>query len=107
MQYEPDKLHARLISLGEDWADKEAAASLLEETRRSVRAELMRESNATSVAAAEAQAEAAMKYKEHLKDMVEARRIANRANVNYKAAMVYIDLYRSHEATRRAELTKL
>jgi hypothetical protein len=104
MDFDPDKIHARLVTLGEEWADKEAAADLLEQTRRNVRAEIMRQSNESSVAAAEAHAESSIRYKEHVVSMVEARRIANRAHVNYKAAQVWVEMARSVESTRRAEL---
>ena len=103
--FDPNQIHANLLKLGEDWADKESAASLLEETRRNVRAEIMRQSNEKTIAAAEAFAEASIRYKEHIISMVEARRIANRAHVNYKAAHVWVDLARSLESTRRAEMT--
>ena len=104
MTIDPNKIHANLVKLGEEWADKESAASLLEETRRNVRAEIMRQSNEKTVAAVEAFAEASIRYKEHVISMVEARRIANRAHVNYKAAQVWVEVERSAESTRRAEM---
>jgi hypothetical protein len=104
MSIDPDEIHARIVKLGEAWADAESAASAYEETRRSVRAEIMRQSNEKSMVAAEAFAEASIRYKEHIISMVEARRIANRAHVNYKAAQVWVDMCRSVESTRRAEL---
>ena len=100
----PNEIHARFVQLGEDWADKEAAANAYEETRRSVRAEIMRQSNEKTIAAAEAFAEASIRYKEHIISMVEARRAANRAHVNFKAVNVWVELTRSVESTKRAEM---
>jgi hypothetical protein len=104
MMIDPNEIHRRFIKLGEEWSDKESAASLLEETRRSVRAEIMRQSNEKSMAAAEAYAEASIRYREHVTSMVEARRAANKAHVNFKAVNVWIELTRSVESTRRAEM---
>jgi hypothetical protein len=65
----------------------------------------MRKSNEKTMNAAEAFAEASIRYKEHIASMVEARRVANRAHVNYKAVQVWVELTRSVESTKRAELT--
>ena len=99
---DPNEIHRRIVEIGEDWADKEAGASALEDTRRSVRAEIMRQSNEKTMGAAEAFAEASIRYKEHIAAMVEARRVANRAHVNYKAIQVWVEMSRSKEATDRA-----
>jgi hypothetical protein len=105
MSLDPNEIHRRFVQLGEDWSDKEAGASLLEETRRSVRAEIMRQSNEKTVAAAEVFAEATIRYKEHIASMVEARRVANRAHVNFKAVQMWVEVTRSVESTKRAEMT--
>ena len=39
----PDRLHARIVVLGETWAELDGAASLLEETRKTLLAKLMRD----------------------------------------------------------------
>ena len=39
--FNPEILYKRLTEAGEDWTDKNAAAELLEETRKTVLAELM------------------------------------------------------------------
>lgn len=93
----------RLVQAGEDWADKDAAATLLEETKKSVLAEIKAKAGAKSDAAAETIALCDKGYKEHIKSMVEARRVANRAKVRYDSAKTLAELRRSEEATRRAE----
>lgn len=103
---DPTEITTRLTTLGHDWADKEAAASVLEETRKSLRSQIALKFLAETGAAnkAEMMAEATQEYIDHLKSMVEARRHANIADVNYSAARVWVDLLRTKEATKRAEM---
>lgn len=98
-----DQIHDRLVAAGEDWADKDAAASLLEETKKSVLAELMNKAEG-SMAARESSALASTTYKLHVVDMVTARKESNRAKVKYDSAKAWCELVRTQEATRRAEM---
>ncbi len=100
-----DKAYDALVRSGEDWADKDAAASLLEESRKSVLAKLKNESGEKSDAAKETLALCHSDYREHLGLMIEARREANRARVRYDSAKVLAEMRRSEESTRRAEMT--
>jgi hypothetical protein len=43
-------------------------------------------------------------YVDHIQRMVEARKAANKARVRYDSGRAYIDLARSMESTRRAEM---
>lgn len=99
-----DLAYDELIRRGEDWADKDAAATILEETKKSVLARLMNTGNG-SVAAREMLALADRDYLDHLDIMVEARRMATRARVRYDAAKTLAEMRRSEESTRRAEMT--
>jgi hypothetical protein len=101
---DPDVLRVRYVELGTDWADKDAAANLLEESKKSVLAELLLNSDGKSVAEREAIALASQGYRQHVTKMVEARRVANRARVNLDAARAWFDLARTVEATNRAEM---
>ena len=105
MSFEPEKFFHSVVEAGDDWADKNAAADLLEETKNSVRAELANRSEATSQAAKDAMALADPAYRLHITNMVTARREANRARVKYDAMKMLAELRRSQESTRRAELT--
>lgn len=107
--YHPDVLRQRLVDLGEDWADKDAAASLLEETRKTLLAQLAAGVRASVKSQAEAEnyALAHYDYNGHVEAMVEARRVANRAKVNYDAAKVWVEMARTAEATRRTEMRML
>ena len=91
---------------GLEWADKNAAANLLEETRKSVLATLIVEkmSRGNSHAKSEQLARTEEKYKDATKAMIEGRREAERAQVGYKVAQAAIDLYRTEMSTRRAEM---
>ena len=99
-----DQIYAAIIKSGEEWADMDAAASLLEETRKSVLAKLMNECQAASIAAKEMYALAEEEYKKHVATMVTARKVANRARVKYDSAKILAELRRSEESTRRAEM---
>ena len=102
----PAELTERLIKAGEDWADKDCAASLLEETRKVVHAEIavafIRKGE--SAASAEKEVYSAPDYKKHVSDMVNARREANRARVKYDSGKTFTKLIQTSESTRRAEM---
>lgn len=100
-----NELHAEIMQAGEKWADAEAAASLLEETRKSVLAKLMNESAVASIAGKEMMALADPEYRKFVEGMVSARKTANKARVRYDSAKVLAELRRSEESTRRAEMT--
>lgn len=97
------EVHDKLVTAGEEWADLDAAASLLEETKKSVLAEIMNGKEG-SMAAREAEALAAPEFRLHVNRMVSARKEANRAKVKYDSAKAWCELVRTQEATRRAEM---
>lgn len=104
MMFNPDHIYHEITAAGEAWADKESAADLLEETRKSVLAELINSAEGPSVAAKENAALADPAYKLHITQMVAARREANIARVRYDAVRVLAELRRSQESTKRAEM---
>lgn len=97
----------RLIEAGENWADLDAAASALEETAKSVLGKLVLEHMQSGMPAGKAEhaARASEEYQEHVASMVEARRKANRARVRWIVGQSHVELMRSMESTRRAEMT--
>lgn len=99
----PEKIYHDIVESGEDWADKDSAANLLEETKKTVLAELMGGCAASTVAGREQEALADPVYRLHLTNMVTARKEANRAKVRYDAVKVLAELRRTQESTRRAE----
>lgn len=102
---DPERIYDQLVKAGEDWADLDAAATLLEETKKSVLAKLMNEAAASSIAGKEMYALADPEYRKHVEGMVTARKQAVRAKVRYDSARVLAELRRSEESTRRAEMT--
>lgn len=103
---DPTAIRERLVTSGEEWAEKEAAASWLEDSRKSVRAQLAMThlKVAGSMGKAELMAEADQEYVQHLEKTIQARKLANIAKVNYEGNKVWVDLVRSLEATRRQEM---
>lgn len=106
MDFEPAKLAASLLKHGQDWADKKAAADLLAETKGSVLSQIALKflGEGFAVNKAEMMAEATQQYQDHIAAMVLAKRDAIKAEVQYKADQTYIDLIRSQESTKRAEM---
>jgi hypothetical protein len=110
--FDPQALVEEVISAGEDWADKDAAASSLEETKRTLLAALAMEHASVPTASgkplpqthAESRALSDARYKEHLERMVQARRQANRARVRYDLGRMKLELMRSWLATARSEM---
>jgi hypothetical protein len=105
MAINSEQAYEALITAGETWADAQAAADLLEETKKSVLAKLKIECSMSSTdAGREMYALADQEYRKHVEGMVNARRAANKARVRYDSAKVLAELRRSEESTRRAEM---
>ena len=103
-EFDPDRIRERLQEVGEEWADRDAAANLLEETKGSLLAELMNTASGASETERKRIAQADPAYKLHITNMVTARKEANRAKVTYDTGKMWADLKRSSESTRRAEI---
>ena len=113
LHMDPDAEVSRVEDLGIEWADKDAAASILEETKKTLLAQLVQDEQrgskaaggkVLSVAQAENNAMANPQYEAHLKLMIEARKESNRAKVRYDTGRVKIELMRSLIAARREEM---
>jgi len=102
--FDPDRIRTRLVEVGEEWAELDAAANVLEETRKTILAEIMLKCEG-SQAAKEMQALADPSYKLHVTKMVAARKEANRAKVKFETGKMWAELMRTRESTRRAEAT--
>jgi hypothetical protein len=104
MTFDPEKMYERIVAAGESWADAEAAAALLEETRKTVLAKAMNDAPAATISAKEMTALASDDYKRFIEGMVRARAAANKARVKYDSARILAELRRSQESTKRAEM---
>lgn len=115
--FDPNKMTAEVISAGEEWADQDAAASSLEETKKSVIAkitleymeagvssELGQRPKPMSATAAELRALADPRVEQHIELMVHARREANKFRVRYDMGRMKLELMRSLQATLRNEM---
>jgi hypothetical protein len=101
---DPAALAKRLIETGEAWADAQHAHALLEETKGSLLGKILKEHFDQPAWKAEALAKSDNRYTEHVRAMVDAEREAIKARVRYDAGRAFIDLARSAESTRRAEM---
>jgi ribosomal protein L20A (L18A) len=92
---------------GDDWADKHAAASLLEETLKPLLAQLTLKYRAGEKhkSDAETKALADPEYMEHVTRMIAARKEANRARVRYETIKTKVELQRTNSANDRALAT--
>ena len=99
-----DILYHKMLEAGEDWADKQAAFNVLEDTKNAVLARLMLASDAQSVAAREIQAKANPQYQGHVETTQAAFKDALKAKVKYEAIKVWIDLKRTESANERAAM---
>jgi hypothetical protein len=114
---EPTAITTLVADAGAEYFQNDAAASVLEESKKSVLAKLVLEymetrvagtaggaPKAISFAQAEQRALADPSYEAHLEMMVSARKNANLARVRYDMGRMYLELQRSANATRRQEM---
>ena len=101
--FDPEAIFRRLNEAGDDWVDKNAAAEILEETKKTVLAEIMQGFQGTT-AERERNALADAAYKLHLAKMTAARKEANSVRVKYDAVRVLAEMRRTEASTRRAEM---
>ena len=113
MQMNVDEEVEKVTRLGIEWAEKHETASLLEETKKTLLAQLIGGIMAASrkdgkkgisFAQAETEALADVRYEAHLNAMTEARREANKARVRHETAGVRLEMLRSLMANRREEM---
>lgn len=98
---DPYAIAKRLLSFSDEWADKKAAADLLAELKKPLLSELSLECNEASQSAKESYALRHDNFKEHVRSMVEAERVSNRAKGKLEAERVRIDLLRTKAASER------
>ena len=101
--YDPNVIFQRMVELGNDWADKNGAADLLEDSAKSVLSELIIKAPGKSMTEKEHHARASDEYRDFLRAKCEARTAANKARVPYDGAKAKLEVMRTLEATRRDE----
>lgn len=103
-----DKMYQKLLEVGEAYADTKAAYQALDSASKSVLADLTqgyRDNGAAgSVVAAETMALRSQLYRDHLASVAVAHKSFLRAEVKYDSLKTLIELRRSEESSRRAEM---
>lgn len=89
---------------GEDWADKEAAAQLLEDSKSAVMAQRQTMLGDIPVNRAEQLVKASEWWRTHVQTIVEARRVANQAKIKVEYLKMRFHEHQSREANGRAEM---
>ena len=103
----PTAVYQAYIESGNDYADKRGAAELLEGSLKSLKAQITLEAKAAekmSVAEAELIALSSNKYRDAMKQAIQARTEANRAQVRYTATQALWEAQRSQESSQRAAM---
>ena len=102
----PDSLYFKLEQAADEYADREAAASLKEEMKHTVLSQCASKWPQDSISSAESKARRDEKYIRHLEEMIEARKEANKAKARYYSIQTWIDLTRTKESTERVKIAK-
>jgi hypothetical protein len=102
-------MYRTLTEAGERWADSKAAYQALDDSSKSILADLTQTyyedgTKAGSRAAAETLALRSAQYRDHLAQVAAAHKAFLRAQVRYDSLRTLVELRRSEESTRRAEM---
>ncbi len=102
----PDAIFHRIVEVGEEWAEADKAARLLEDLTKSRLAQLTLREQARGVSRVQAETEALASdaYQEHVRSGIQAREHASKLQVRHKAALMWVELWRSLNANQRAEM---
>ena len=105
-RFDPNVLMKRAEELGDDWAEKDAAFGMLDDTKKNLVGKLMSSllDDGIPTTKAEHYAHAKKEYADYIKDLGEARREKNKASGKYKTYLKWIDLIQTKEANQRAEM---
>ena len=90
--------------IAKKWVDADSAASMLEETKSSVLAQMMAGQGDMPVSRAEMNVKASGEWREYVKSMVEAREKASLLKVQLEYIRMRFHEWQSHEASKRAEM---
>lgn len=106
------ELETRIIraeQLGQAWAEADEMFYQLDETKKSVLADLIKDldDGDTSEAKLERLARSQKNWKEHIQNLAVAKGKMLRAKVKYESAVAYYEACRTNEATKRVEMQVL
>lgn len=100
----PNDVYNKFIEAGTEWAVLDGEASKLEHMCKIVKAQIMTSFGQIPVAKAEMQALSDSSYVEHVERMVQKRTDANVARAKFDAIKTWVDMTRTLESSRRAEM---
>ena len=92
---------------GEEWADLEAAASYLEDTKSAIMAQMQTKLGDMPVNRAEQIVKASQEWVKHVESIIDARKKANKAKINLEYARMKYYEGQSQDANRRTEIRML
>ena len=105
-RFDPNVMVKRAEKLGDDWAEKDAAFGMLDDTKKNLEGKLVSPllDEGMPVTKAVYYAHAKQEYADYIKNLSEAREAKNKASVKYKTYLKWIDLIQTKEANQRAEM---
>lgn len=115
-QYSAEQIAAMLTERGDEWAEADYAARLLEDQRKTLESQLMLKhldkpradgEKRMAVTEAEHRAFADPAYSEYLKHCSATRRDANKARVRYDSAKAFAELWRTEQSSLRTEMQSM
>lgn len=106
---ELEKRIIRAEKLGEEYAERDALYYQLDETKKSVLADLMKDldNGDTSEAKLERMARATKEWRDHINNLALAKGQMLRARVRYEAAVAWYEAARTAESTNRVKMQVL
>jgi len=90
--------------IAKQWVDADAAASLLEDTKSAVLAEMMQAHVELPVNRAEQIVKSSPEWRDHIEKMIAARKASNRLKVQLEFIRMKFAEEQSANATKRAEM---
>jgi len=101
-----EEIYHAVLQCGEEWADRKSAFEALDDTTKSVLADIALGfmDGKTSKAESELRALSSRPYREHLAEVKLARRAWLVAQVKYDSIKMLAELRRTQESSKRAEM---
>lgn len=93
-----------IIESGDDWADKDSAHKFLEDSKKTVLAQIANTIDEKSQTAKESKALAHPEFVQFLENLRDARRAANKAKVQYEGQKTLSSLRQTQESLKKAEM---
>jgi len=101
-----ESIYEKLSIAGNEWADRKAAASVLESAAKAALSECFLVSRKEGAAQEEAKHNATCNliYQNALRDFIEAEKAKDHAKVKYDSIKAWMEMQMDANATRRAEM---